>query len=88
MTISDGVCASSDRGWHDQIFMDFAGQFKVNKYFCICGRIIDLDADSLELKKNLGKSPECPFCRNQRIASEMDELDAAFYGLDADSESI
>jgi len=47
---------------------------KMNKAFCSCGAIAELDSSTIRLKKKLGKEVECRHCRNRRIAEELEEL--------------
>ncbi|MFP4170595.1 MAG: hypothetical protein ACLFUV_06210 [Methanomassiliicoccales archaeon] len=47
---------------------------KMNKAFCSCGAIAELDSRAIGVKRGLGKEIECADCRNKRIAREMEEL--------------
>lgn len=46
----------------------------MNKALCTCGAIAELDSTAVSMKKRLGKDVECSFCRNRRIAEELEEL--------------
>lgn len=48
------------------------------KFYCSCGRFVDIDSNVVRLKKRLHKDVECAQCRNIRIAKEL--------GLDDSSE--
>ncbi|MFA6679750.1 MAG: hypothetical protein WCR96_04585 [Candidatus Methanomethylophilaceae archaeon] len=61
--------------------LNFKGIGRTKKAYCKCGRIIGLDSAQVNLKIRLGKEIECPFCRNQRISKEIDELNAVFDGV-------
>jgi hypothetical protein len=50
----------------------------MNKAFCTCGAIAELDSSTISLKKRLGKNVECSFCRNQRISEELEEMRALY----------
>lgn len=45
----------------------------MEKIFCSCGAIAELDSISIKLKQKLGKEIECRACRNRRIAEELEE---------------
>ncbi len=46
----------------------------MNKIYCSCGSIQELDSTTVGIKRELGKELECRECRNQRIAKELSEL--------------
>ncbi|NYT11428.1 MAG: hypothetical protein GKC03_02615 [Methanomassiliicoccales archaeon] len=46
----------------------------MNKAFCTCGAIAELDSTTVSLKRKLGKDVECSYCRNQRISEELEEM--------------
>ena len=50
----------------------------MRKIYCDCGRILDLDSHYFVLKQTLRKKVECPSCRNNRIAFEIQELNDHF----------
>jgi len=50
----------------------------MNKVFCSCGAIEDLDSTIIDVKMALGKEIECSRCRNRRIAMELEELGERF----------
>lgn len=60
------------------------------KIYCSCGRIVNLDKREMTIKFALGKEVECPFCRNNRISHEIDELNSLYDGsqIDGEAESI
>ncbi len=41
------------------------------KFYCSCGRFVDIDSRAVKLKKSLHKDIECAHCRNIRIAHEL-----------------
>ncbi|MDR3206232.1 MAG: hypothetical protein LBT41_03970 [Candidatus Methanoplasma sp.] len=47
----------------------------LTKIYCVCGRIVDLDAKEMNMKLSLRKNIECPVCRNARISRDIDCLD-------------
>ncbi len=53
---------------------------ELGKVYCTCGRIVDLDRSTINLKRQLGKPIECNSCRNRRISCEIDLLDRHFLG--------
>jgi hypothetical protein len=54
------------------------GPFSSKKILCQCGAIADIDSAVVRLKHKLGKEVECMACRNQRIARELEALQAHF----------
>lgn len=56
------------------------GSFSKKKILCHCGSIADIDLSIVRLKSRLGKEIECIACRNQRIAREIESLEAHFSG--------
>ncbi|MDR0524061.1 MAG: hypothetical protein LBG62_06560 [Candidatus Methanoplasma sp.] len=56
------------------------------KIYCLCGRIVDLDRASAEMKFRLRKGAECAICRNSRISREIDEIETCFNGSAAESD--
>ncbi len=50
------------------------------KFYCSCGRFVDIDSNAVKLKRSLRKDVECAQCRNIRIAKEL--------GLTDDSEDV
>ncbi len=50
------------------------------KFYCSCGRFVDIDTKAVRLKKSLHKDVECAQCRNARIAREL--------GLNDESEDL
>jgi len=74
------ACATQDSSVFCNTVLNFKGIGRTKKAYCRCGRIISLDSAHVNLKISLGKEIECPVCRNQRIAREIDELNAVFDG--------
>ncbi|MDH7508479.1 MAG: hypothetical protein QHH00_03665 [Methanomassiliicoccales archaeon] len=58
------------------------GPFSSKKILCECGAIADIDSTVVRLKHKLGKEIECTACRNQRIARELEALQAHFTNPD------
>lgn len=58
------------------------GPFSSKKILCQCGTIADIDISVVRLKHRLGKEVECMACRNQRIARELETLEAHFTNLE------
>lgn len=56
----------------------------MNKIFCSCGAIAELDSIAIKLKRKLGKEIECRACRNRRIAEELEELKSIYVENDED----
>jgi hypothetical protein len=53
-------------------------QSSMNKAFCTCGAIAELDSTAITLKRKLGKDVECSYCRNVRISEELEEMRALY----------
>ena len=60
------------------------GACPMKKIYCTCGSIVDVDKDYFRMRMNLGKSVECPHCRNIRVGREIDNLNDHFLGIDED----
>ena len=52
----------------------FIYQSSMNKVFCTCGAIAEVDSRTISRKRRLGKDVECSCCRNQRISEELEEM--------------
>lgn len=72
--ISDDHSPEKSRDLREVMF----GNFSRKKILCQCGAIADIDLAVVRLKHKLGKEVECMTCRNQRIARELEALDAHF----------
>jgi len=70
-------------GIHDKERWGMLHKSRMNKAFCSCGAIAELDSSAIRLKQKLGKEIECRYCRNRRIAEELEEL-RAIYGQSDD----
>lgn len=62
--------------YHFRLFEYIESDF--DKFYCSCGRIVDLDSKSIRLKRLLDKPIQCCRCRNIRISQELDSLDANY----------
>ena len=70
---------SPKTGRHDMLDAVFLGP--LTKFYCGCGRIVDLDDNIMKLKHSLKKTPECTHCRNMRISADIESLNAHFDGI-------
>jgi hypothetical protein len=69
--------------------LDNTGPRSLIKIYCACGRIVDLDKKEMGIKKLLKKELECTACRNERIAKDIDLLNAHFDGtLSTDEDPV
>ena len=59
---------------------------RMRKIYCKCGTIIGIDSAIINVKLNLGKELECPMCRNQRIAKDIEEINMHFEGIEVAEE--
>lgn len=59
---------------------------RMRKIYCGCGRIIGIDSAIINVKMSLGKELECPMCRNQRIAKDIEEINMHFDGIEVAQE--
>lgn len=59
-------------------YLDDVDSSIFTKIYCSCGRFIDMDTKTLNLKQNLHKPIECIHCRNLRISKELDLLDEEY----------
>lgn len=64
------------------------GPCSTKKALCSCGKIAELDMNSISLKRGLKKQVECSACRNRRVAEEYERLERHFQGLDEEDDYL
>jgi hypothetical protein len=84
----DSTIAVKSSPYFAYTLLNFHGIGRTKKIYCKCGRIIGMDSAQANLKLRLGKELECPFCRNERISKDIDEMNMHFEGLDEDDDSV
>ena len=56
------------------------GLTEFTKIYCSCGRFVDIDSQTYRRRTMMQKPIECTYCRNSRIAAEIESLDE-HYGV-------